>query len=417
MKIFKIRNMPEKGQVIPLVIVMFFVIIGMVALIIDGGAIMFNRRTAQAAADAGALAGAQRACLGKNDAKSVAENYAIAKNGATTALATVVGMQVTVNATVEYPSFFAGIFGEPTLKASAEATAGCFGVKGKAVLPIAWHCEPNDGGPFNDEYGCKMQTLSWQLIRPLVDPTWNPQATTISIPDYDGNLVTYHKSGTSIVDAVGVPPEQIYIVLDSEKLCIKDGIGDIQCDLDGDGKNDILAKGDRGYLYLTADTSSISKWITDSPDFIVKSHVWLSGKSGGQVDVEIKMVDTGFPGRVALVPVYNYLCNNNPQTDSTCVDGAHASPPWPAFDGMDDFSEISNQSPYFHIVAFAPFYISCVSKSGDCPGYLYARTINSTLAANEPIIEGYFLSDVDVSPDSTQDCLINLGSCSISLSK
>ncbi|MBE0698523.1 MAG: hypothetical protein IH586_16525 [Anaerolineaceae bacterium] len=58
MKKYHINNMLEKGQVIPLVIVMFLVIIGMVALIIDGAAVMSNRRTAQAAADAGALAGA-----------------------------------------------------------------------------------------------------------------------------------------------------------------------------------------------------------------------------------------------------------------------------------------------------------------------------------------------------------------------
>ena len=78
MKKFLIKNKLETGQVIPLVVLMIFVIIGMVALILDGGSIMSNRRTAQAAADAGALAGAQRVCLGKSDAKSVAEYYATA---------------------------------------------------------------------------------------------------------------------------------------------------------------------------------------------------------------------------------------------------------------------------------------------------------------------------------------------------
>ena len=107
MKIFQENNKFEKGQVIPLVVVMFFVIIGMVALIVDGGAIMSNRRMAQAAADAGALAGAQRACLGFTDAKAVAEYYATVNNDATTALATVVNKQVTVNATVQHTSFFA----------------------------------------------------------------------------------------------------------------------------------------------------------------------------------------------------------------------------------------------------------------------------------------------------------------------
>jgi len=124
MKKFQNKNKLETGQVIPLLVVMIFVIIGMVALILDGGAIMSNRRTAQAAADAGALAGAQRVCLGKSDAKSVAEYYATVNNKATSALATVIDKCVIVEATVEHPSFFAKIFGEETLAASAEATAG-----------------------------------------------------------------------------------------------------------------------------------------------------------------------------------------------------------------------------------------------------------------------------------------------------
>ena len=170
---------------------MLFVIIGMVALIVDGGAVMSNRRTAQAAADAGALAGAQRACLGYNDAKAVAEYYATVNNNATTALATVVGKQVTVITTVEHPSFFARIFGDPTLEASAEAIAGCYGVRGKGVVPLSWRCWPNDGvGPFNDEYGCEMQTLNWKSVGPMVDPNWDPpseRVSSVSISDYDGN--------------------------------------------------------------------------------------------------------------------------------------------------------------------------------------------------------------------------------------
>jgi len=85
----------EKGQVIPLVVVMLFAIIGMTALILDGGSVLSNRRTAQAAADAGALAGAKRACSGHSDGKVVAETYAY-NNGATTANAFVSGTEVTV---------------------------------------------------------------------------------------------------------------------------------------------------------------------------------------------------------------------------------------------------------------------------------------------------------------------------------
>ncbi len=422
MKKFLIKNKLETGQVIPLVVLMIFVIIGMVALILDGGSIMSNRRTAQAAADAGALAGAQRVCLGKSDAKSVAEYYATVNNNATSALATVTEECVIVEATVENPSFFAKIFGEQTLAASAEATAGCYAASGKAILPMTWRCWPNNNeGPFNEEYGCEMQTLSWELIGPMVDPNWIPSServTSVSISDFDGNTEDYFMSNTSIVDSTGlVPPEQIYIISDSDKVCIEEG-GDIDCDLDDDGKKDIQLGGNRGLLYLTADTTNIPQWITEpDPDYLIKSHLWLSGKPGVEKDVVIAMVTEGFQGKMVMIPIFNEICDDNPQTDSACVEAAHASPPWPVFDGEDDFSEIRNATLNYHIIAFAPLYISCVSKSGDCPGYRYAQTFSSELSDNESVIEGYFLTDVGVSPDSSRNCDINLGSCTVSLSK
>jgi len=428
MKKFLIKYKMETGQMIPLVVVMFVVIIGIAALILDGGSIMSNRRTAQAAADAGALAGAQRACLGRSDAKSVAEYYATVNNDATSALATVLGQQVTVNAVVEHPSFFAKIFGEQTLKASAEAVAGCYGVRGKSVIPVAWNCRAPSvgGGPYDPAYGCQIQTLSWELIGPMADPNWDPPSqrkTYVSLSDYDGNIKDYFMSGTSIVDSTGIPPEQIYIIIDSDKICIEDDPvkGVIQCDLDGDGKKDIQLGGDRGWLYLTADTSNIAAWIKENgphPNFSLDSHTWLSGKSGNDVNIYIEMINSRYPGEVVLVPVYNYLCDGDPRTDSTCVDSAHASPPWPYFDGEDDFSEIRNKSLNYHILTFEPFYVSCVSQKGECPGFRYAQTLpKGSELKDGPVIEGFFLTDGEVSPDITQDCAINLGNCTISLSK
>ena len=71
---------------------------------------------------------------------------------------------------------------------------------------------------------------------------------------------------------------------------------DIDCDLDNDGKNDLQIGGDRSWLYLTADTSSIGKWITDfgsHPSFTLDAHKWLTGKSGTDTDIPIKIVDQG----------------------------------------------------------------------------------------------------------------------------
>jgi len=430
MKINWIKAKYESGQMIPLIVIMLFVIIGMVALILDGGAIMSNRREAQAAADAGAMAGAQRACSGFSaaDAKSVAEHYATVNNNATSAVATVSGKQVTVNATVTHPSFFAKIFGIQNLPATAEATAGCFGVMGKHVVPLAWHCWPNtEGGPYNTDYGCKLQNLNWDDIRGLV----NGSIGSLNISDYDGNVDTYYLESVdnnktkskSIVNAGGIPPEQIYIIIDSDKICFENSgdPDDIICDLDGDGKLDINAKGNRGWLYLTANTTdNIGDYIA-GPDggLSTNPHKWLGSKEGNNANAYGLMMNSIPPyvGQVVLIPVYNEICENDPEIDSSCIDAAHASPPWPYFGGVDDFSDKRNNSgPYYHIIAFAPFYVSCISTEGDCPGYIYAKSINPDLANKEPVIEGFFLSGYEAPPDPDQTCDINLGNCILSLS-
>ena len=407
------KNTLEIGQVIPVVVLLLLVIVGMVALILDGGFVMSGRRTAQAAADAGAMAGAQHACYGGSDAEAIAESYAI-NNGATSAEATVSGTEVTVIAAVETPSFFASIFGEDMLRASAEATAGCYGACGKSVVPLAWYCKAPTvgGGPYPEEYGCQIQTLSWDLIEPLVEG----MASSVVISDFDGIEQTYYMDGANIVDSTGTPPEQIYIIMESDKICIEDG-GDIRCDLDGDGKKDVQLSGERGWLYLTEDTSNIGDWIDDGPhpDITLNTNIWLSGKSGVDTSVYIKMVNAGFIGEVVLVPVFNYVCDGDPRTDVTCVEEAHQSPPWPVFYGEDDFSEIRNKSENYHIIAFEPFYVTCVSKKGGCPGFELAQSLSDGALKDGPVIEGFFLSDADISVDSLQGCNINLGNCTISL--
>ena len=336
------------------------------------------------------------------------------------------GTQVTVVTQVERDSYFAKIFGEETLTASAEASSGCYSPRGKGVIPLAWNCRAPTvgmGDPFPEEYGCQVQTLNWQELQPLVEGS----ISHLEIEDFDGNTDDYYMGGpgdTSVINASGIPPEQIYIIIDSDKICLEDDplIGTIQCDLDGDGKKDLQFGGDRGWLYLTAGTSDIKKWITDygaHPDFTLEAHKWLSGKSGMEVDVINAMVTEGYPGEVVMIPVYNVICENDPTEDPSCVDAAHASPPWPVFSGVDDFSQIRNSGPYYHIITFEPFYITCVNKKGNCPGYEYAQTLptGDELDKFTPVIEGFFLSDVGVSPDASYGCDLNLGNCIISLSK
>lgn len=401
----------ENGQMIPLIVILFLVLIGMVALVTDGGVIMSNRRTAQAAADAAALAGAKRVCGGFSDASYIAEAFAL-DNGATAVDISLHTSEVSVQATVENTSFFSRVFGEENLTTAASATAGCYPPKGNAVVPLAWYCRANSvGGPYDPAYGCQVQTISMNLIGPLV----GGEVGSVRISDYSGNEREFYLNGTNVVDSAGNPPSQIYIIMDSDKVCLEDG-GEYQCDIDNDGKHDLQLGGNRGWLYLSADTSNIADSLNETHN--LPAHIWLSGKPGVTSSVFIKMTSWGFEGQVVLVPVYNHICDGDPRTDAACVNAAHASPPWPHFTGSDNFDEIRSKNDNYHIIAFEPFYITCIDKNGNCPGLNYAKDLNIVDKKDKiPVIEGFFLSDVKLTPDSTQSCSINLGNCQVSLSE
>ena len=72
----------ENGQSIILVVLMLVGLIAMLALVLDGGKFDTQRRSAQVAADAGALAGAREYCI--TDNRTAAENraleYAVTRN-------------------------------------------------------------------------------------------------------------------------------------------------------------------------------------------------------------------------------------------------------------------------------------------------------------------------------------------------
>lgn len=122
-----------------------------------------------------------------------------------------------------------------------------------------------------------------------------------------------------------------------------------------------------------------------------------------------------------MVPLFNYVCDKGPTNENhSCVDDAHAAP-WPSEPvGGDNLSTIrqANKENY-HIVTFAPFYISCIKKQGggSCPGFQYAEDNMDYDNKNTAVIEGYFIDGYPVSADSSMvGCDLNTGNCTISLS-
>jgi len=434
-------NKFEKAQVLPVLVIALIVMIMVSALIIDGGSIMLNRRTAQAAADAGAIAGARELCYSTGaNPQTVANSYAMI-NGAATASIQINNGLVSVNTTVVNDSFFAKIFNENSLIGGAEAEAGCFSPEGNYLLPVAWSCRPTliEEGPFDPGLDCKMMALDWsELIKPLVEGTTSP----IQIPGNDGYYEIENKGNSKSIVNVSTrkPPRQLYIIMDKiavgeETYCKEDlEVTDpgydaaLTCDLDGDGKNDVEAGGNRGWLDLNnggGGAVDLRTWIIDGLDFPISPHTWRSGQTGTVTNVYEAIKDYRV-GEVVLLPVFNAICNDSdPTANTACMEAAHAYP-YPEEPPTGDIDE-PGQAPKFHVIAFDPFYVSCVHTFSfdQCPGFALAQEMNpdpknpskSLIPDNTPSVEGFFLSNVDFPLDLENHCNVNLGNCVVSLTK
>ncbi len=131
----------ERGQNIVLLALMLPILVGMLALGIDGGYGYAQRLRMQTAADAAVMAGARALGLAMTTGEigSTVSQYA-SNNGALTSAWSVVGASegVQVNTSVTWSTFFAGIVGLPTMTAAAQATASLDYLSGADnMLPIA----------------------------------------------------------------------------------------------------------------------------------------------------------------------------------------------------------------------------------------------------------------------------------------
>ncbi len=124
-----------KGQTLVIVALALFALIALVALAIDGGNLMAERRRMQNAADAAALAGARAICARDADPVEQAQLYA-QQNGAELDLSeiTIEGQTAEVTAARAVNTYFAGIIGFRTVEVRAEAAAMCGRARGACGL-------------------------------------------------------------------------------------------------------------------------------------------------------------------------------------------------------------------------------------------------------------------------------------------
>jgi hypothetical protein len=139
----------QEGQVLVQVAMLMVVFLAFMAIAIDVGNILTERRRMQNAADAGALAGAWEICFGNPAlAEATAQRYAIDENGAQIADVSISGGEVTVYAREAVDLYLARIFGIDSAQINGMAVASCGGAISLCNLwPISFHVDRWDKIP------------------------------------------------------------------------------------------------------------------------------------------------------------------------------------------------------------------------------------------------------------------------------
>lgn len=161
----------ERGQILILFVLAVVVIVGMLGLVLDGGAAYAQRRSEQGVADLAAMAGATAylSAPGASSAKAAAAVLAARgiagangypHNGSDTTVDVTVspvvgGANVTVDLTAEHDNNFASLLGMPTWDISVTATAQTSNTPNAAigVMPLLFNQEAFPGAICDESAG------------------------------------------------------------------------------------------------------------------------------------------------------------------------------------------------------------------------------------------------------------------------
>lgn len=385
MKTIKNLHKLEKGQVLPILVVGVFVMIIMAALILDGGAIMVNRRSAQNAADAAVLSAAREFCnneyhFNKDDEitdikedknvfigyniptghtiRGIIESYVEKndpddeKNSASVIWGypntyidisnpnSIEGLkkgEVVVTVQIEHGSFFAGLIGYDTLTARATAAAGCFPFGPDVVLPIAFPCQmpvrDSEEGVSKASEDCDYVMLDWEYFDSVATDGEGIDGFSgcgmSNNPLLEG--VTPKPAQTECISDFLTEnhPDLVYVIMNEDKFCAKDPENveygkEIVCSLFGDGASQINTSS-RGWLNLSdgnAGTNTIVSWINGNNNPELHEHVWLSFLGGTRAQPVFTALETRLLD-IVYIPVFNYICDWKPAINDTCWQEAH----------------------------------------------------------------------------------------------
>ncbi|HSR32045.1 MAG TPA: pilus assembly protein TadG-related protein [Anaerolineae bacterium] len=411
------RYRRQSGQILVIVAVVIFALVALTAVIIDGGSLYLNRRLAQTAADAGAMAGAHKKCVDDGtlaEIQAAVQQFAVVENGATAVESVEIDEdgQVVVQTRVESPSFFASILGFDSNISRAEAAAGCFLPSTMVnLLPVAWTCRETVGGG-DPGTGCDPDaiphSIPWTMFQPLLDLDIFGNGGAIVLDPGDGELYNSYRDSW--------PPDEkeAYLVMDkavdTEVDCASPfGTGNIDCDLNNDGTIDVTGSDGRGWLALAGTGASdlVDLMLHGYPEPVITPQ-WFPGQPGAALTVFINAHD--IEGNVVMVPIFDEICGSTTEDDlrTACAQKFHEG---------DLVRASSGSSDWYRVAGFAPFVVTCVSKgtSEQCPAKTYAGLVGPSYQS-VATIEGYFISGYVGGSGICPGCM-DLGVYIVSLTK
>ena len=351
----------QTGQVLVIFVFSLIALMAFLALVLDGGMLMLRRREAQVAADAGSLAGAIPLCGSSPDpieAEARAQEYASIQNSASAAAVTFPSpARISVKASIDQVPAFLGLFGYGIITVDANASAECIPAGGATgpILPMAWNCRPPVGG--SESPDCALEYGEDNLYIVMDSDPADESLTCIYPPN---------SNGTDEFES-----------------------GDMDCDIDDDGIDDVIDGGNRGWLDLdggNGNASQTNNWISEGYAGTVRTYTWVPGSPGVYASSFHEVSDLGPDFPQLIVPIFNEFCNETLDPEVTCAEKYSHAP-----DPEDETVYASGLSFYYHISGFAIFQITCVYTQGSdaqCPG-------RQALGFNNPgdpkTFEGYFV--------------------------
>lgn len=395
----------EKGQSLVMLLLLMFAFFVILALVIDGGNTYFQRRNAQNAADAGALAGARDYCEYKDalQASGTASSYVISNEATLYEPVTINASQgkVNVKTQINYSTFVGNVINQSSITTVAEAEAGCQQpCIGDGVLPVVWTCKPGAVGSPPGATSCEFLPIDNDKLQRYLNDN----------PEPGDNCQTVTLKGESYL----LCPELTVIMdnIDVDTLQCQSVGGLVDCDFDGDGSDDYVSADNRGWADLDGNTAAyqcdpngdnggegvteLQYWITNGYDCPFSIHTWVGDQSGVAVSSFQEVEDRRKTNPIVVLPIFDDSCPGDPETTSECTWHTGPRPP----DGSGDLTHNFTSTPnYYHIIRFSAFYITCVqTKKDDCPGAQTFFDHNEALIKSTPgvgvdynAIEGYFL--------------------------